>query len=112
MDPGVSPPSSLQSGSQVLPSVAPGARLQRGAAPCRCGSAEPAYFIKGGSDSPLSFVLANGDTWTGGGGIIPPLPAPGAITLLALAGLTGSQRRRGGLSAKQAAQLRNTSVVE
>ncbi len=52
-----------------------------------------AYFIKGGSETPLAFVDENGVPTTGGGQIQPPTPAPGAIALLALAGLAGRRRR-------------------
>lgn len=57
-------------------------------------SQSQAYFIKGGSDTPLRFVDENGTDVTGVGGITPPAPAPGALALLGLAGLAGRRRRR------------------
>ncbi len=53
-----------------------------------------AYFIKGGSESPLSFVGPDGVRWTGGGQITPPTPAPGVAALFALAGFACRPRRR------------------
>ncbi len=52
-----------------------------------------AYFIKGGSDTPLSFVNELGDPITNGPSVTPPTPAPGALALLAIAGLAGRRRR-------------------
>ena len=52
-----------------------------------------AYFIKGGSDTPLKFVDETGAPVNGGGDITPPVPAPGALALLALAGLASRRRR-------------------
>ncbi len=52
-----------------------------------------AYFIKGGSDTPLAFVDASGNPVSGGGEITPPIPAPGALCLLAAAGLRSRRRR-------------------
>lgn len=52
-----------------------------------------AYFIKGGSDSPLSLVDVNGNPTGNGGSIIPPVPAPGALALMLLAGFTRKRRR-------------------
>lgn len=56
-------------------------------------SQSEAFFIKGGTDSPLAFVDATGAPVSGGGQVQPPAPAPGAVALLALAGLTGRRRR-------------------
>ncbi len=53
-----------------------------------------AYFIKGGSETPLAFVGEDGEPWTGGGEITPPTPAPGAIALFGLASLGCRLRRR------------------
>lgn len=52
-----------------------------------------AYFIKGGSESPLAFVDQNGTPVTTGGQVVPPVPAPGAIALVGLAGLVARRRR-------------------
>lgn len=53
-----------------------------------------AYFIKGGSETPLAFVDESGTPVTTGGEVVPPgVPAPGAMALLALAGIVGRRRR-------------------
>ncbi len=52
-----------------------------------------AYFIKGGSDSPLSFVDGDGNPSTGGGTVVPPVPAPGVLAAMVLAGFVRSRRR-------------------
>ncbi len=52
-----------------------------------------AYFIKGGSDTPLKFVDSTGTPVDNGGSITPPVPAPGAIALLGLAGFARRRRR-------------------
>jgi hypothetical protein len=52
-----------------------------------------AYFIKGGSETPLAFVDSSGNPVSGGGEITPPIPAPGALCLLAAAGLRSRRRR-------------------
>ncbi|MCE2884511.1 MAG: hypothetical protein LW806_06390 [Planctomycetaceae bacterium] len=56
-------------------------------------SQSEAYFIKGGSETPLAFVDESGNPVEGGGEITPPVPAPGAIALLGLAGLVARRRR-------------------
>ncbi len=56
-------------------------------------SQNAAYFIKGGSDTPLKFVNELGDPITNGPSITPPTPAPGALALLALAGFAARRRR-------------------
>lgn len=56
-------------------------------------SQSQAYFIKGGSESPLSFVTQNGTPITNGGQVVPPVPGPGAVALLALAGVVSRRRR-------------------
>lgn len=56
-------------------------------------SQSQAYFIKGGSESPLAFVDQNGTPVSTGGQVVPPVPAPGAIALLAIAGVVGRRRR-------------------
>ncbi len=53
-----------------------------------------AYFLKGGSDAHIGFVDGDGAPGGGGSEIIPPVPAPGALALLVVAGFTGRQRRR------------------
>lgn len=56
-------------------------------------SQSQAYFIKGGSETPLAFVDESGNPVGSGGQITPPVPAPGAIALLGLAGLVARRRR-------------------
>ncbi len=56
-------------------------------------SQSQAYFIKGGSETPLAFVDASGNPVGSGGQITPPVPAPGAIALLGLAGIVARHRR-------------------
>lgn len=55
---------------------------------------DEAYFIKGGSDASLSFVDESGTPITGGGSIIPPVPAPGALAVLVTAAACRGRRRR------------------
>ena len=56
-------------------------------------SQSEAYFIKGGSDTPLRFVDETGTNVTTGGQISPPVPTPGALALLVLAGFAARRRR-------------------
>lgn len=56
-------------------------------------SQSQAYFIKGGSETPLAFVDQNGTPVTTGGQVVPPVPAPGALALLAIAGVASRRRR-------------------
>jgi MYXO-CTERM domain-containing protein len=56
-------------------------------------SQSEAYFIKGGSETPLRFVDETGTNVTTGGQISPPVPAPGALALLGLAGFIARRRR-------------------
>lgn len=53
-----------------------------------------AYFLKGGSNTSLGFVDENGAPNSSGGSIVPPVPTPGTLALLGMAGLASRRRRR------------------
>ena len=56
-------------------------------------SQNKAYFIKGGGETPWSFVDSMGTPVLGGGQVQSPLPAPSVMALLVVAGFVARRRR-------------------